>query len=82
MTTSSRCATCTYWARHRADANWGECSQINDMTKLQGEYSVGAYIHTPPSLNSESASRPASLHTRDVFDCAMWEEKIARTTGQ
>jgi hypothetical protein len=57
MTTPLACSLCSFWKRHRPDANWGECGGIPQLDPTN-------------STNQTGAELDGRLCTRDVFFCA------------
>lgn len=65
--TPQSCLTCTFWERHRPDADFGTCKQICGIeSTLSGKSK--AYIFASFTCDP-GAHFVVTLHTHKTFDC-------------
>lgn len=72
------CSTCIHWEQVRANADWGKCGKIVQITKaLVGE--SRAYVFATQNDGAELAH--VTLQTRNTFVCVHYEQRPTADTS-
>lgn len=70
--TPQSCLTCKSWRKHRPDADYGECTQIQGIERTLSNQSRAYVWASDP--DDPGKTFPVALHTHKTFECAHYEQ--------